>query len=145
MNTRKFQPHRFIGKVISSPEVYNDIGLKSIPIIIIITPRVKMRLRIILDDTLPFFFLILKITLRAERKTNREGPNISKKAKRRPYKYLQSSSTHASAECAKIIKHIAKPLTKSIEAIRLGDDTSLISSIGISSFKYSTSGGVSTL
>jgi len=145
MNTRKFQPQKFIGKGTDSPAVYKDIGLKSIPIIMIITPRVKMRLRIILGDNLPFFRLMLKITLRAERKTNKEGPNISKKAKRRPYKYLQSLSNHASAECAKIIKQIAKPLTKSIEEILLGEETSLISSIGISSFKYSTSGGVSTL
>ena len=62
----------------------NEVILNIIPIIIMIKPRVSMPFLNTLSGILPFFFLMLNTTLRADRNTKREGPNISKKANATP-------------------------------------------------------------
>ena len=77
MNTRIFQPQILRGKGISGRTIFKPITLNNNPITIIVSPLENILFRITLFGSLPFFLLILKITLRAERKTKSDGPTKS--------------------------------------------------------------------
>ena len=85
MNMRIFHPHKFRGNGMSGRTMLNPNKLYNIPITIILRPLENILLRITLLGSFPLLLLILNITLKAERNTNSDGPNISNAAYTSPY------------------------------------------------------------
>ncbi|GAH74393.1 unnamed protein product [marine sediment metagenome] len=74
-----FQPQSVAGK--EYPGIVNSIEiiLNIIAITIIINPREKILFLMTFSGNFPFFRRILKTTLNADKKTNKDGPRMSRK------------------------------------------------------------------